>query len=460
MASAEGRAPYTANYFTHDFRIPLNSSDQQSLKKLVSDREPCNSINDQKNCTPHDLNPDRLPDMKWWLHVKSNLGGEAKNYTCQDLNSSESELSAFYAGFLDDNVKNRGDQSIKNLDSLTCIGSANLCVEQPGHVSPTCMKNNNNTIMPKIEASMYNDSHFTAKKKDQGEFCFSDYHFMDSDISNFLVSEQGKVTPSDLESHLMGAEKTRPWWRSAAKDELASLVAQKSLEHVENCDLPHPQTKQFRQRHLYPKVVDHDKTPPSSLNLKADAGSFNGDGYTSGTPTSGCSGRSSQDSNKHFSSRESKDSGSSNKDCQTNSENSSMAELLEALCHSQTRAREAEKAAQQAYSEKEHILSLFFRQASQLFAYKQWFHMLQLENLCLQLRNKNQPLLNLFPATLPWVPCSGMLLKKSHGRGKKKKSSVRRCGIRKCAVAFAVGLGLAGAGLLLGWTMGWMFPSL
>lgn len=152
-----------------------------------------------------------------------------------------------------------------------------------------------------------------------------------------------------------------------------------------------------------------------------------------------------------FSSNQSKESGPSDKVCQMNPENSSMAELLEALCHSQTRAREAEKAAQQAYDEKEHILSLFFRQASQLFAYKQWFHMLQLENLCLQLRNKNQPLLNIFPAKQ---------LKKSRGRTVKKKSSNRRWGIGQCVVAFAVSLSLAGAGLLLGWTMGWMFPSL
>lgn len=161
-----------------------------------------------------------------------------------------------------------------------------------------------------------------------------------------------------------------------------------------------------------------------------------------------------------FSFSQSTDSSSSNKTCQTNSENSSMSDLLKALCHSQTRAREAEKAAQQAYSEKEHILSLFFRQASQLFAYKQWLRMLQLENLCLQLRNKNQSVINLFPASLPWAPCRGMLLKKSHSKSGRKKRSNRRCGITKYAVAFAVGLGLAGAGLLLGWTMGWMFPPL
>uniref|UniRef100_A0A7N2MGK0 Uncharacterized protein n=1 Tax=Quercus lobata TaxID=97700 RepID=A0A7N2MGK0_QUELO len=85
----------------------------------------------------------------------------------------------------------------------------------------------------------------------------------------------------------------------------------------------------------------------------------------------------------------------------------SKTELLEALCHSQTRAREAEKAAEQAYADKED------RQT-----------------------------------------------KKDQHKAGKRRHSKRRSEIRKRAVAFAVGLGLASAGLLLGWTMGWLFPSL
>ncbi|CAH1453989.1 unnamed protein product [Lactuca virosa] len=57
----------------------------------------------------------------------------------------------------------------------------------------------------------------------------------------------------------------------------------------------------------------------------------------------------------------------------------SKPELLEALFHSQTRAREAEKAAQKAINVKEDMISQFMKQASQLFAYKQWFRILQLE---------------------------------------------------------------------------------
>lgn len=131
------------------------------------------------------------------------------------------------------------------------------------------------------------------------------------------------------------------------------------------------------------------------------------------------------------------------------------AQLMEALCHSQTRAREAEKAAKQAYTEKEHIITLFFRQASQLFAYKQWLRLLQLENLCLQLKNKNE----LFPSVLPWVPSKGRQMKKGQHRSGKRKHGKPGHELRKSVVAFALGLGLAGAGLLLGWTMGWLFPS-
>ncbi|CAL0319524.1 unnamed protein product [Lupinus luteus] len=448
MASVERRAGYATNRFTQDFRMLHNSCDHQSSvpKKLGSDRPPSNSTNDHihanSGCTPQNENADKLPDMKWWLHVKTNLEGEA-NYSCQRLNSWESELDAVYEGILHDNDN--------NFDALSYTGGSNKAVQQSWNVSPTYMKNKNDTRMPKIEAALNNDIHLNPKKKDHGEFYFLEGHFMDSDITNFTVSEKSKMTLSDLESSFMGTEKTGPWWRNAGKDELASLVAQKSLEHIENCDLPQPQTRNFRQIPLYSKGVEHDKTLASSLNQKPENVFSNADSYTSGTPTSGCSF---QDSSRNFSSSQSKDSGSSKKDYPINSENSSMAELMEALCHSQTRAREAEKAAQQAYDEKEHILGLFFRQASQLFAYKQWLHIMQLENLCLQLRNKNQPLLN-------FLPYRGMQLKKSRGRaGKRKGSKSRRCGIGKSAIAFIVGLGLAGAGLLLGWTMGWMFPPL
>lgn len=144
----------------------------------------------------------------------------------------------------------------------------------------------------------------------------------------------------------------------------------------------------------------------------------------------------------------------------------SKAQLMEALCHSQTRAREAEKAAKQAYAEKEHIITLFFRQASLLFAYKQWFQLLQLETLFLQFRKNDQQISTLFPMVLPWTSSSNdKKPRKSFcpkgAKGAKDKGEQRRKpdhDMTKYAVAFALGLSLVGAGLLLGWTVGWMLP--
>lgn len=132
---------------------------------------------------------------------------------------------------------------------------------------------------------------------------------------------------------------------------------------------------------------------------------------------------------------------------------SSKAKILEALRHSQTRAREAENAAKEAYAEKEHAVKLLFRQASQLFAYRQWLYLLQLENLYYQIKNnKTNP-----------VSKTGKLHKNMKKPPPAKRKIQSRDGvgqyehdIGKYAVVFVMGLGLVGAGLLLGWTVGWM----
>ncbi|WP_407803855.1 hypothetical protein, partial [Staphylococcus aureus] len=76
---------------------------------------------------------------------------------------------------------------------------------------------------------------------------------------------------------------------------------------------------------------------------------------------------------------------------------------------------------------------------------KQWLQLLQIENFCLQLNNKDG---------LPWSPYKGRPIKKKGQRKAGKRDSRPSYEFSKGIVAFAFGLGLAGAGLLLGWTMG------
>ncbi|CAI9295607.1 unnamed protein product [Lactuca saligna] len=111
----------------------------------------------------------------------------------------------------------------------------------------------------------------------------------------------------------------------------------------------------------------------------------------------------------------------------------SKAELLEALCHSQTRAREAEKAAQKANNEKEDMISQFMKQASQLFAYKQWFRILQLEAT----RNSK------YHQQRVWKRKK----KEKSGSGSSRYKNGKSFG------SFVLGLSLGGAGFLLGWTL-------
>lgn len=144
----------------------------------------------------------------------------------------------------------------------------------------------------------------------------------------------------------------------------------------------------------------------------------------------------------------------------TSGDDESKAQLLKALRHSQTRAREAENAAKQAFAEKEHVVQLVFRQASQLFAYKQWFQLLQLENFYFQIKNhKKQPISAILPEMLPSLPQKNKRPQKKSARAKRAKRARPKYDLSRYAVVFALGLGLVGAGLLLGWSVGWMLPT-
>ncbi|EOX95674.1 Uncharacterized protein TCM_005122 isoform 2, partial [Theobroma cacao] len=267
------------------------------------------------------------------------------------------------------------------------------------------------------------------------------------------------------ESPWVQGGKGEPWWRTTDKDELASLVAQKSSYFIENCDLPPPQKMHVRRSsHACSGSSDGDEV--SSLAWKSQTGPIprpivNSRAFTDSVRTHGRLMSSVGEGKVQCASDTSFSTTKEDTVEQVTESDPTKAQLLEALCHSQTRAREAERAAKQAYAEKEHIIKLFFKQASQLFAYKQWFQMLQLEALYVQIKNNEQPVSTLFPAVLPWTPYNSRKLRKSWqktGKARRVKNGQPRPDITKYAVAFALGLSLVGAGLLLGWTVGWMLP--
>ncbi|XVF53375.1 hypothetical protein PTKIN_Ptkin05aG0094400 [Pterospermum kingtungense] len=461
-------------------------------------------------------------DSQWWLHSWHHIENQKYSMLAQ-LNVPQFELEVSDAEFFFESPKISKEYYINENSLCSKDGvsgdSGNACTE--------CVKSDQD--VRKEESGPLLDSN--AQKppnKDMGE----SWYLVDNLMAlehNCLISEQPKTHYSDFDSRLVQAEKTEPWWHITDKDELAFLVAQKSLEHIENCDLPRPKTKDISKGQLHsPASFGRHETLHSSLDWTIQTGFLdlsNKDELASmvaqkslehiencdlprpktkdiskGQLHSPASfGRqetlpSSLDwtiqtgfsdlSNHHWERTSSvsldekqcmlgnvrnllpnSDSLLSSNDFSSPKmdhgvtqtfpgKDPSTTQLLEALRYSQRRAREAEKAAEKAYNEKEHIITLFFRQASQLFAYKQWLQLLQLENFSLQLAYKKQPISSLLPDGLLVFPYKGMQLKKAQDKVVKQKKSSS-----KSTTAFWVGLSLAGAGLLLGWTMGWLLPS-
>lgn len=407
------------------------------------------------------------PDTRWWLQLQPNYGYQ-KGLTSEQLNALEAEVEMLIDGTasktseLDGAYAQNEDGSGrvdggKNTESFFDVDNINFagCVEK----DPDFGKQEVNALNSKNAQDLEVNN------------MWKYYELVETEPIGSSASKQPSELYLDSESSWIGVEKNEPWWRTADTDELASLVVQKSLDHIENCDLPPPQKMHVRSDPFAPLgSFVHKGNFGSSLDRKAQTGTLSNltlhlKGSSSLGSADGRQWASAEDrhgSDKPFSSYNTNHKDLTEMQGITDND-PSKAQLLEALRHSQTRAREAEKAAKQAHEEKEHIISLFLRQASQLFAYKQWFHLLQLENLYSQIKNKDHPISTLFPVTLPWTPYKAKKQRKSWQKatkGRRGKRAQPRYDISKYAVAFALGLSLVGAGLLLGWTIGWMLPTL
>ncbi|KAK4350975.1 hypothetical protein RND71_030288 [Anisodus tanguticus] len=266
--------------------------------------------------------------------------------------------------------------------------------------------------------------------------------FMEFDYYSDLDPVNTKKACSELDSEWIGVQKAEPWWRTADK-ELAASGALKSSGCIAHSDHSWCQclgSESYNSSRCY--TGQH---PSQSQQKILSVGK--------GCSTRGLGQLVSGDGNLSTAEVLSAKT-------QPGSSDLSKGQLLEALCHSQTRAREAEQLAQQAYNEKEHVIKLFFRQASHLFAYRQWVQILQLEALVLQLRSKDEQNSVNYSPFFPVILSKGRILKKCrYNKPIKRKPGKGKCKINKSAVAFPLGLSLAGAGLLLGWTMGWLFPA-
>ncbi|XP_038896085.1 uncharacterized protein LOC120084287 [Benincasa hispida] len=400
-----------------------------------------------------------LPDTKWWLQTQSSYGYQ-KIFTPEHVNAleagNETSKSATEKSCTSSDIhRPEGGNTVCEID-----GFSRSSLDTDHGVSALCTKRVNSILNEDIKTLDGTDSQECVGSTDMK----AEFECLDKDSFNSkTVSKNQDEFYFDPDSPWIQEDKAEPWWWITDKDELAYWVAQKSLDHIENCDLPPPKKTCLnftRYPYAQKQCYEHD------INLVSTFESTHrncGLDFCRFGKTQRDLGESIEQGNMlRGSLRSSSCTNPSNltKTTLISEDNTSKAELMDALLHSQTRAREAEIAAKRAYAEKEHIVDLFFRQASQLFAYKQWFQLLQLESL--QIKNNDQPMSTLFPLVLPWMSYKNMVSHKRwqrFSRQKRVKRDRHRSDISTYAVAFALGLSLVSAGLLLGWTVGWMLPS-
>ncbi|KAH0450849.1 hypothetical protein IEQ34_021541 [Dendrobium chrysotoxum] len=408
------------------------------------------------------MNSNLPSDTKWWLQMQPNFDykkdfmyEQLKGLSDEHLEAEETINQASYT----DEEKHGGYIESENKDSpmeSSCVVSA-ISVNHDSERRIQEIKELNSTFSQK-----------TLKHNVDTRGCYFQKELLDMKPIDRLSSQKTEMANLDLETPWERSNKCEPWWRVSDKEELASFVAQKSLENIENCDLPRP-AHICRNPFACLESWEGNKVLSKSLGCNLNAGMCLPVDYPEQS-----SAVMDMDGNYLHSNQPHRPVASEKWDSEARSSNiaaviaseskldsgsdPSRAKLLEALCFSQTRARKAELAAQKAYDEKEHIVKLFLKQASHLFAYKQWIQMLQLESLFLQLRIKDHQITSVLPI-LPWMPLRNKPVTKDKCDARRRGKKQKKCRLCKYAFLFAVGLGLAGAGLFLGCCFGLFSPN-
>lgn len=403
------------------------------------------------------MNSSMPMETQWWLQLQPSFG-------CQTALARE-HLN--YVG---------GDAAEKRMEGLAPVSKLEDVqaktvdpFEPPWIVSTTLMKQTPDTGSEELK-NLASYTPASLKCKGNANKCiYEDKEFTEFKAFDPLFPNKPQKEHCEMHAPWEETKKSQPWWQVADVDGLASLVAERAMENIVNNDLPRPtQTVPVHgPQVMCPENKDgfgisavsageepdpvHD-TMECSYSVSSTTNDMNS--------SDGGRWQHHQRNNVSGDARGSYSSTNSTPDSKpTYQDASERAKLLDALRHSQTRAREAEIAAKKAYDEKDHVIKLLFRQASHLFACKQWLKMLQLENICLQLRFKEHQIATMFP-DLPWMLVKEKVApSQEHNEGARKKGKrPNRKGGLCDAVAFAVGVGIVGAGLLLGWTLGWLLP--
>lgn len=236
MAAAEARAAWqrTANrYFVQEDakRAPKLAYCSSSSSNTSSNGEsPMGPDHSNSRTMPLNWNPaspNLPPDTTWWLQLQPNYACP-KDYMHEKLSALDSKLDSSKEGgkLPNSNVNEDPLLSQNSPGDLKEIAFATCAKHELDTGGLASLKASNNNFQPKNKDDLYN----LYEEKDLVDW--KPLHL------DFVKKSEEKLT--DMETSWLENEKAGPWWRTTDRSELASLVAQKSLEPIWNCDLPQP----------------------------------------------------------------------------------------------------------------------------------------------------------------------------------------------------------------------------
>lgn len=161
------------------------------------------------------------PETIWWLQMQPNFGYH-KDFICERLSSLEDQ------GVAEEVVLTNENSSVNHSSNFVTKKEDSFL--SSSEVSSVFMTRGAERMVKEMNTKSC--SEHLLKRKIATEDCF-----LGSSVDSFALKRPEKIS-LDFESPSVGANKSESWWCIAGKDELSLLVAQKSLQHIENCDLP------------------------------------------------------------------------------------------------------------------------------------------------------------------------------------------------------------------------------
>lgn len=199
------------------------------------------------------------PEARWWLQQQPGYRFP-KGLACEGLNALDAEVDLLNAS--------TEDLQSKCGEMQNDGAYAHVENEKNHRSSPDKFENVRGAegLNPVVMGLSSTDT-----KEVENKDMMESFELVEINHPGMSVSKQANELSFNLDSSWIGNGKPEPWWRTSDKNELASFVAKKSLDHVENCDLPPPQNMHVR-KHPYSRIgyLDYNDVFETSSDWKVN----------------------------------------------------------------------------------------------------------------------------------------------------------------------------------------------